>query len=549
MAGSEWFFKIGIRAAALTLCLLAAQKSWAGISFYRGQRAFQQMKFGEASLHFEKALKWDPGNPRLLLLEGQSALRLGREKAAVSHLEKLARELPHYGRAWLHLGLARLSLQQKTSGKISRMEWKQNLEPLFEKAYQRETGSAWIAFLTGRILLEHASDWAPERKEEALERIRKSAAFHYPDQASPNLRPALTFLWKQFSDFDLLMKITPADAVSYAVLMEWIEGEGLWSYRDSIVPDWTRLNQTAYENQFRTAEKFLKARNFRRAFLEFQKAFWLDKISIQARAGMLIAQERLNQTPSDFQEPLREILEEEEEEIENLMEDIGPLVKKSGDPYLAGLYAFRKNEFSVAVGEFEKSGPSATHRFRRRYGAAGLWEIGEKDKALETLRPALEEKDVDLRELALLESWDSPYREETSRKIEELATVQLPAEKWWGWGKDVKGLRGRLGQRARMGMELNLKPGKVRVSLSLRSTPDGKGSYGYLLFRLMDKQKERRIGAAYLPYPEWKDVILEFETSGGKRWLEAELLNGREEPDGPPGPVVEFGALRIDYGS
>ena len=279
---------------------------------------------------------------------------------------------------------------------------------------------------------------------------------------------------------------------------------------------------------------------------EFQKAFWRNKIFVRARAGMLVSQEAMDELPADFQASLKQILEEEEEAIGSLIDFLPPLVMRSGDAYLKGLYAFRKNNFLAARTELERTTPDETRRFRRRYLAASLWQLGERQKAFETLKPALDEENPDLRELYLFKKWDSPYRRAVLRKIRSIATRSRSPEEWWGWGGGEKGFRHRLDRRARMGVMVNLKPGEVRLRLTLRSIPGSNGYYGYLLVRLADQDQERRIGTAYLNHQDWREVDFQLRTLGGNRWLEAELLNGSETPE-THGPLVDFGGLEIEY--
>ena len=543
-----------MRLLAMGFCLISIEKAWAGIWFYQGQAAFKKGDFHEALRLFERSEKWDSRNPRLIYLLGQSCWHLGVEKkdrisleSAERHLGKLVHELPHYGRGWLYLALVRITIQEQSAHGLTKVEWQQKIRPVFEEAYRKEPTSSWMNYMTGSQALSRMKLLSDEEIKTALNRIKKSVAAHYPDQPSFYLRPALSLLWRTFSNFELLKDVTPVDAASYDLLVQFVDEHGLWVHRDEVYPSFVILNNGAYEKQCIRAEKFLIRGRFRRAFIEFQKAFWINQISVLAKAGMLITQVKMNQAPARLESTLKEILEADEDNIGGLLVALHQAVEKYGTPYLKGIYAFRNSDFTAARNWLDKTPAEETDRFRRRFLAASYWQLGEREKAFETLKPTLGEKDVDLRELYLLKQWESPYRQQAAQKIESVATVIRTAEEWWGWGKDVKGLRYRLDRRARMGVMVNLRPGHVRLGLTLRSLPDGNGRYGYLLVRLWDKERERRIGTAYVNFQDWHRVKFEVETLGGDRWLEVELLNGKETAQGKAGPVVEFGPLLVEY--
>lgn len=301
MLDLEKWGKVAIRLLAAGLCLLSFQKAWAGLWFYEGQRAFKQENFREAARDFQKSLKGDRTEPHTLYFLGQSAWHLGvqrKEKVwletAELFLKQFTREIPDYGRAWLYLALVRLALEQQSADKVTVAEWKKEIQPLFEAAYRREPASAWINFMTGKALLSYSPFLSEGERKRAFERIKKSTALHYPDQPSPYLRPALSFLWNQFSDFGLLKEITPRDTYSYYPLIEFAEQKGLRAQRDEVYPEFLRVTQEAYESQCLKAQRYLEKGFTRRAFVEFQKAFWIDKKALRAKTGMLIAQEKMN---------------------------------------------------------------------------------------------------------------------------------------------------------------------------------------------------------------------------------------------------------------
>lgn len=547
------FSRLLSRTLTLILCFLSLGKAWAGIWLYAGERAFGQADYESARKTFQKVSLWKNADPRWHHLTGQTQWRLALQtgeraglETAYLHFQRLTELLSNYGRGWLYRALVRLAIEEKSSGGVTIDQWKE-IQTDLDRAYQSEKGSAWIAYQTGSLLLSYRSYLTPAQREEAFERIKRSVALHHPGQVSPYLKDALAVVWQQFSDFKRLREIVPQDAFSYYALTEFLEARDLWAHRDSIDEELVKLNQAACLEQCRKAEGLLQKGLYRSAFEEFQKAYWIDKTRLRAQAGMLIAGERIHRLLPDFRLLLKEILEDEEQDLDDLNLLLEPVVKQSGDPYLMGLFAFQRRDFKTAVSLLSQIQQDESRPLKRRFLAAGLWGLDEKMKAIETLRPVIDEKEPDLRELFLYKSWNTAERELVIRKVEEVATVTRSAEEWWGWGGDVKGLRHWLDRKGRMGVAVNLKPGKVRFRLTLRSLPDPKGIYAYLLIRLMDGQRERRLGSVYVDQQDSQEIIFETWSSGGKRWLEAELVNGREAGDVKRGPMVEFGTLRIDH--
>ena len=82
----------------------------------------------------------------------------------------------------------------------------------------------------------------------------------------------------------------------------------------------------------------------------------------------------------------------------------------------------------------------------------------------------------------------------------------------------------------RMAIRLNLRPGPVTLRLAVRG-------HGFILIRL----SEREVASAYVKSSEWRPVPVKIRTSGGKRWLVAELVNGQ-----PKGSAVEVGTVSVE---
>lgn len=541
----SFFSKWAIRLLAVCLFLFSLQKAWAGIWLYRGKMALEVDDFSRAFGLLKKAQKWDASNPDLLYSLGLSAWKLGSQTgerqwfgAALPFFEEMTRQMPYYGKGWLYFALTRLELENRSPDRITPSEWRA-LYPLFEKASRGEAGSGWMAFMVGTNLLTYESLLSAGEKSMAFDQLRKSVAFHYPDRSSPYLEPVLSFLWKRYSNFQLLKDMTPVEEDAYGRLIHFMDEKDLWPYRRQIDRKYLEMTLSSYQSACREGERRLEERKPQIALKHFRRAYWKNKDLLFARAGILVTEELAQSLPRDYSKILQEVLEGERDYPETVFQRLSRVVSRSADHYLKGLYAFQKGDFQAAREELEKSKPDSTQKFRRLALSASYWNLGEKDKAAQTLKPVLDEKDPDLRELLLLAGWDIPEGKEAVEKIEGMTTVPLPQKTWWG--DSLR--RGLLHRKGRMKMELNLKPGPVTIQIPLRGFPDPQGRFPYLLIRL----RPSVLDVVYLRGSGWQVFNFKTQTSGGKRRLEIDLENGTEDPAKNRGPIVEAGPVTLLY--
>lgn len=341
-----------VRLIVLLCFFFCLQKSVAGVALYGGERAFKKEKFARAVSLLEKAEALDGHNPEIVRLLGLSEWNLASSKEKVHYekarryFEELTRRLPFYGQAPLYAALSRLELVPKP---VSSQEWNE-VEPLLEKAYKNEKGSAWIQNVTAVTVLSEDPALSSAKKEEMLARIKESVLLRYPGRPSPYLKSNLTFLWRKFSRFEYLLAVTPEDAFSYYELVRVIEENGLWEYREPIDAKLRLLTERALENQLAIADKFLAAgQDFRRTLLEYEKAYWIDNSSLRARAGMLAAQAQLGELPGNYPAALKQILEEREEDVSRYVSLLFPVIKSAGDASLIRLFEERKSRKEAAA--------------------------------------------------------------------------------------------------------------------------------------------------------------------------------------------------------
>lgn len=528
----------------LALSFVCFSKARADVPFYLGDKAFKQKNWDRALPLFREALRRDFRDPQTLSRLGQAAYEEGMDKNRLSLLEEsesvLARvtvDAPYDAKAWLYLALVKLE-KVRREGALNREHWAE-IQALLEKAQGAEPGNSWIAYIGGKTILTQEAFLSADGKKRALDWIRKSASLHNPYQASPYLDPAIAFLWERFSDFTLLKMITPLDLFSYARLAAFVESKELWEYRDEINPFYLKLNEALYEDYADLADKFLKKKDYKHAYVYYDKAVGVNNVRVHAKAGLLVTQEKLGLLPADWKKTLREVLEEEQDPSGN-SEALAPLVEKSQDAYLRGLHAYRSGDYMETRKVLEKA--DGQYKFRRRYLADAAWKTGDKAKALAIARGVLEEKDPDLRELLAYESWDSPLREEMSEKITKTATVEQLGENWQGAGFRASSV---LDRRGRMRVYVNLKPGPVVFHIQMKSKPGEDGQGAYAALHVWDADKVYHLRSLYFASKELQTVDFPFETKGGSRALEMELMNGASVPG--TGPVLELGTVKIEY--
>ncbi|MBI3307295.1 MAG: O-antigen ligase family protein [Candidatus Omnitrophica bacterium] len=205
---------------------------------------------------------------------------------------RLTQEMPFYGRGWLNLGLSRLQAQEASPDGVTSAEWPA-LRDLFQSAYQKEPGSAWVCFVTGRTLLSYPQYLSKAEKQSALGRLRKSASIHFPNQASVELAPILEFLWAQFSDFEMLKSMTPHDFASYQVLLKFAENHKLTAEHAELFPEFERMREVEYKRRVQQAEKWFNQGSYQKALDAYQEAYWIGQEKEGAKLGMQAAKARL----------------------------------------------------------------------------------------------------------------------------------------------------------------------------------------------------------------------------------------------------------------
>jgi hypothetical protein len=108
------------------------------------------------------------------------------------------------------------------------------------------------------------------------------------------------------------------------------------------------------------------------------------------------------------------------------------------------------------------------------------------------------------------------------------------------WSKDQQQNIAIL-DRGSLGMPVQVFRGNNKLILQLRNNPEI-SEKGYIRIILASDSKSRVIGEVFVEHWDFKDHALEFNSSGGKRWLQVDLMNGKAVK----GPVIELGSVTIE---
>ncbi|MCM8775161.1 MAG: hypothetical protein NC930_02230 [Candidatus Omnitrophica bacterium] len=536
-----------IRCLILVLCFFSFQRAGAALLLYGGKSAFYQGALDRALGLFQKADRWDSNHPEILFFYGQSLYRQGisvegqefQLQKASEYFEKLTIKHPYFSKGWLYRALSQLALARQDLGdRFSRNQW-EKIRSYLETAYRAESGSPWIKFMVGKTLLSYDQFLTDSERKKALSYIKRAVEILPPrhlELPPCYLRSALAFLWNRFHNFGYLKYITPHDYPSIGRLLEFMDQRQLWSYRHLVYPLYLKLGNEIYDRRCRLGKDLLDQEKYAEALVIFKNTYWVNQWRTKAKMGMLAAQQAMGAPlPDDYENILREILEEKEIAINEYRPWLGPLVQQAANPYLKGLYYFYLRDYAEARKWLEES--SVHERYRRRLLGECYWRLGESEKALAIVTTVLNERNPDLRELTSFARWDSVYRQNLEEKIKTLRAYEQPQSEW---GSKIS--RGGLLDHAGIQlMPLNLKPGFVVMHLATRSSPGDKGIFGYVIFRL----GKQNLGGFYIPHEDWREITLRCHTAGGYNWLTAYLLNGSKPPDGGSGPSVELGPVRV----
>lgn len=533
-----------IQVVSVLLACYCGSVAWADHWSYIGERQMRIDHFARAFESFSNARKTDPFNPFIFYWAGRAKFNLGLQQKKSEELEKAKDSFEHYlhqrpydGRGWMYLALAEMNFQWLTKDGLTNQEWKR-IQSFFETAHDKEPGNLWISCLTSLSALSQKKILTPEEERQAEARLSQALSVHEPHLPSRYLGLALKRLWRDFSDFELLKRTVPKDVPSYKLFYEFLSQQELWQFLPEIEMTSYRMSQRLYEKTVDQGLFFLKKGMFAKAAAVFEKASGIDKSRNEALAGLWAAQTNLQvQFSAEPSQRLRALFEDDSGFLQGFFPYLGGLVRQGGEPYLEGLYALRTENNGLACSELGKISGKEESSQRRYFWAQACFRAGKTAKAIEILRPTVNDSNADLRELMLMADWVPEEKQIFTDKINRLVQTSMARNLWWANGLHS----GVLDRKAKMYMGLNLKPGQNFLSIKARSLPDPMGRGAYMTVFLGD----RLIGAAYVQSGAWQDFSFKVTTGGGKRRLSVNFINAADLTASRRRPILELGDVQI----
>jgi len=546
-----------IRLFAGLLFLMSVHQAWAGVWLYRGQQAIKRNDFLKASEYFKKSIQVIDRNPALHDQLGRSLYSLSGEDKNPSYLQEaldsftlVTERTPMNGRGWLYRAMIQLRVEQSSEEGLTSKKFDE-IKGFLMKAIKLEPGSSWVAFKAGKTFLAGKDYLHLEEKALAMQLLEQSILIHFPnpdypylDQSAPLLRPVLEVLWSQKIDLGTILERVPKNRSSYKTLIDFMRKKGFWESIEEVDLVYMKYQKSEYREACEKGEGYLEEGRADKAFQSFRKAFWMQNWSYPwAKAGILISQDLMNDLfekkhslfQEDYHETLRNILENEDDEIGDSLKWLGPVIEKTGDSYLRGLHAFRRSNFKRAIKELEKAPHDKA--FRRRYLAASYWEIGQSSQAISHLQPALNENQPDVRELILLRDWMPEESSLFQKKISEVSASKRSSAFWWGDDFDDN----QMNHEGRLTMGIHLKPGWAEIKILTRNIPTKALKKGFIRIMINGKPLKQ----TYVDHDRWQWISVKMKTSGGKRWLQVESL--KTVADSDQKPIIELGPVKVAY--
>lgn len=542
-------FSILLRLAGLAMVVVCVQNAQAGWWFYQGQVAAENHDYVTAIKFYEKGRLEDPA---LLLKLGENLWKKGKKEKQVRDFQKsrevfesLTEKVPAFGKAWLYLALTENAVKSSIKP-LTEKQWK-SVRQKIDKALIWEPSGAWMSYSAATLILSQKIILSAKEKEEALELLRRSILAHDPSQPPVYLEPALVFLWKTYADKNMLETVTPRDENGYRILLQFLEKNNLWSYREEIFSQYQRYKNSQVIAQVNEGKEWFRKENYRAAENSFQQAFWYDQQNQQqSLTGLIAAQGLLGKLPEGFQAPLEKILKNDEQSVNFFLPYLKNAVEVSGNSFIRGLFLYRMKDYDSAVKEFQAAGDKVSKERLDYYVISAHLRADHVKEAVEKVKKKLAEERPDPRIFYFF--FNIPELQQPVKlKLKTLLTAELPESGWQDKESQPKNI---LTKRARLGRFLCLKPGLGKLKIKMRSRASSEGYYAYAVFRLWDEDIEKNIGERYAGNPGWFDYEIPFHSSGGNRMLEIELYNGNEDgktPKGVKGPELELGALEVSY--
>ncbi len=462
-------------------------------------------------------------------------------ESAAEEFKAVSQMAPRSSKAWLYRALTEIqrgSLKNTVTG----IDW-DAVKKMMEQAVTLEPGSAWIQFQAATALLAHSEQLSKNEQDQQVGQLRQSLNLHYPFQISPYLEPAYDFLWRVYHQPQMLAQVTPFDRASYEKLIRFFETHLLWDSYAQCFQRAVALRNADYNALCGMGDQFLLKSDRIHARKAYDEALRLEPALWRAKAGVLASLEE-GEHLEQRNGWLSGMLVQDSEKLEfylKRMDENHFVIPRTLD----GLFAFRRGDGTVAVARLEET-RKLSELIRRRFLLRSYLQKGDQQKAASLWRPLLKDDAVDLRDLSLGRSLHDVLTKDEAAALENTilknTTGHKSAENWWS--ETAKGSH-RLDHKTLTGMALNLKPGRVRITVLMKGVLDGSHTAPVVLARLWeDSAMTFLTPAAAAVGAQWQKYSFEVDSVGGWRWFQLEFLNGAEA--GHSGPILLLGTVNVE---
>lgn len=529
-----------VSVAALFLVYLSSQRALAGLHFYQATRFFVEDNLVDATSSNLKALAIENRNPdfydlQLILAwnQAQKTKDIKDFEAVIQVSEKMTELIPRHAKAMLYQGLALIKTID-SSDEISQELQRDKIKKSLYQAVKLAPGNAWIKFMAAKGLLTQREFLSEMEIITALGWIEKSVQHQTMNtrsenlgEPSPYLNSALELLWQLGFEFKDWIRIVPETQISYKQFLQFLEEKEAWESHAFVYKKYLEFLRTEYETLCMKADDFFLRGRVKQAYEFYKKAFWMQDWPYPwAKVGILAVEEKLGSLPSSESHPLLgsplkesliSILREEEEPLGKTWLYLESVVDKVDDAYVHGLFELRREDFLKAAEFFEKMPKDHPERLRLLATAYGKSKT-EQQKGVDLLLDNFSEENPDHRNLSHLEAWEPAMRSWILNKKKVLIPFQYSPKKWW----TNEGMNQVMRDDRTYTMRVNLPVGKSKVQLLFKST----GSENpYVRISLEGKPQK----GVYVNSKNWMKTALEIDSTGGKRYLQVEMLNSRDD--------------------
>ena len=147
-----------------------------------------------------------------------------------------------------------------------------------------------------------------------------------------------------------------------------------------------------------------------------------------------------------------------------------------------------------------------------------------------------------IKKLSMSPDWNTYEVNLKDIQSEELPMDYAVLSDWWGEGFTAN----LMDHQGRLGRELQLKSGRAKLSIAVEPVLPASRERAYLVIMLWDGTRPQWLGSKYLENKPGQSLDFEFDSTGGKRWLDIEMKNGTKSTANES-PAVKLGKVSLSH--